>query len=169
MRLPQVDKERKLERSHKAGFSRPALCPSKVNLMPNQPLGIVNRPQLGGYVETRCGKCKLDREHIIAALDDKGGIARVECLTCRSNHIYRERKTTTRTTSGRTSTRGTKKDSASAVEPTGPPRAYSMQERFAVGDRVEHQKFGQGVVVEVRASKIDVKFGRELKTLIHAG
>ena len=50
--------------------------------MPNQPLGIVTRPQLGGDVETRCGKCKLDREHIIAALDDKGGIARVECLTC---------------------------------------------------------------------------------------
>jgi heat shock protein HspQ len=44
-----------------------------------------------------------------------------------------------------------------------------MQERFAIGDRVEHQKFGQGVVIDVRASKIDVKFGRELKTLIHAG
>ena len=44
-----------------------------------------------------------------------------------------------------------------------------MQERFAVGDRVEHPKFGQGIVIEVRASKIDVKFGRELKVLIHAG
>ena len=48
--------------------------PFKVKLMPNQPLGIVTRPQLGGYVETRCGKCKLDREHIIAALTDKGEI-----------------------------------------------------------------------------------------------
>ena len=137
--------------------------------MPNQPLGIVTRPQLGGYIETRCGKCKLDREHIIAALDDKGGIARVECLTCRSNHIYRERKVATKTTSGRTTTRGSKKNSASGIESSGPPRPYSMQERFAVGDRLEHQKFGQGVVIEVRASKIDVKFGRELKTLIHGG
>ena len=137
--------------------------------MPNQPLGIVTRPQLGGDVETRCGKCKLDREHIIAALDDKGGIARVECLTCRSNHIYRERKVATKTTSGRTATRGSKKGGASGVESSGPPRAYSMQERFAVGDRLEHQKFGQGIVIEVRASKIDVKFGRELKVLIHGG
>ncbi|HKX32040.1 MAG TPA: hypothetical protein VJ302_30410 [Blastocatellia bacterium] len=44
-----------------------------------------------------------------------------------------------------------------------------MQERFNVGDRVEHPKFGLGVVVEVRSAKIDVKFGREVKTLIHAG
>ena len=40
---------------------------------------------------------------------------------------------------------------------------------FSQGAQVEHQKFGSGVVIEVRASKIDVKFGKELKTLIHAG
>ena len=57
------------------------------------------------------------------------------------------------------------------TEKIGPLRAYSMQERFAAGDRVDHPKFGVGVgvVVEVRAGKIDVKFGREVKTLIHAG
>ena len=135
--------------------------------MATQALGIVKRPQLGGEVETRCGKCKDVREHVIAALKENGEIARVECRTCGSNHIYREAKTTTRSTSTRTTTRGTKKDSA--IESSGPLRPYSMQERFAVGDRLEHQKFGQGVVVEVRASKIDVKFGREMKTLIHAG
>ena len=137
--------------------------------MPNQSLGIVKRPQLGGEVETRCGKCKEIREHVIAALKENGEIARVECLTCRSNHIYREAKTTTRTTSGRTTTRGTKRDGASGSDSVGPLRPYSMQERFFVGDRLEHQKFGLGVVIEVRAGKIDVKFGRELKTLIHGG
>jgi hypothetical protein len=55
------------------------------------------------------------------------------------------------------------------IEKIGPLRAYSMQERFVAGDRVDHPKFGVGVVVEVRAGKIDVKFGREMKTLIHAG
>ncbi|HMV86761.1 MAG TPA: hypothetical protein PLD20_24150 [Blastocatellia bacterium] len=134
--------------------------------MLNQSLGIVKRPQLGGDVETRCGRCKENREHVIAALDDKGEIARVECRTCGSNHIYRAAKTTTKTASSRT-VRSTRKDPV--VESTGPARAYSMQTRFAVGDRLEHQKFGLGVVVEVRASKIDVKFGKELKTLIHAG
>src|SRR5215210_2849187 len=124
--------------------------------MPNQALGIVKRPQLGGEVETKCGKCKEVREHVIAALKENGEIARVECRTCGSNHIYREQKTaTTRTTSGRTTTRGTRKD-GSGSDTAGPLRAYSMQERFAVGDRLDHQKFGQGIVIEVRASKIDV-------------
>jgi hypothetical protein len=56
-----------------------------------------------------------------------------------------------------------------AIENNGPLRAYSMQTKFAAGDRVDHPKFGIGVVVEVRESKIDVKFGREVKVLIHAG
>lgn len=43
-----------------------------------------------------------------------------------------------------------------------------MQDRFAAGDQIEHPKFGKGTVVEVRSGKIDVKFGREMKTLIHA-
>lgn len=136
--------------------------------MLNQSLGIVKRTQVGGDVEAYCGKCKEMREHVIAALDDKGGIARVECRTCQSNHIYRERKTATKTASTR-APRGSKKDAAAAIEAVGPLRPYSMQARFAVGDRLEHQKFGLGVVIEVRASKIDVKFGKELKTLIHAG
>ena len=130
-------------------------------------LGIVKRPQLGGDVDAYCGKCKEIREHVIAALSPQGVIERVQCRTCQSNHLYRSRPT--KTPSTRTSTRGTKKDSLSALEETGPLRSYSMQERFAVGDRVEHPKFGLGVVVDVRSGKIDVKFGREVKTLIHAG
>jgi len=130
-------------------------------------LGIVKRSQVGGDVDTYCGKCKETREHVIAAVNADGSIGRVECRTCHSNHIYRERGA--RTTTTRSSTRGAKKESGSAIEDVGPLRAYSMQERFAAGDRVDHPKFGVGVVVEVRAGKIDVKFGRELKTLVHAG
>src|SRR5215813_11438667 len=134
-------------------------------------LGIVKRPQLGGDVDAYCGKCKEVREHVIAALNPDSSIGRVECRTCHSNHIFRERstRTTGKTTTTRSSTRGAKKESDSVIEEAGPLRAYSMQERFAAGDRVDHPKFGVGVVVEVRAGKIDVKFGRELKTLIHAG
>jgi len=130
-------------------------------------LGIVKRSQVGGDVDTYCGKCKETREHVIAAVNADGSIGRVECRTCRSNHIYRERSA--RTTTTRSSTRGAKKESGSVLDEVGPLRAYSMQERFAAGDRVDHPKFGVGLVVEVRAGKIDVKFGREVKTLVHAG
>jgi hypothetical protein len=131
------------------------------------PLGIIKRPQLGGDVEAYCGKCKEIREHVIAALKGPDKIERVQCRTCQSNHLYRERQPQTASTRG--ATRASKKDSPRTVEGNGPLRAYSMQERFDVGDRVEHPKFGLGVVVEVRSVKIDVKFGRDMKTLIHAG
>lgn len=133
--------------------------------MQKDSLGIVKRPQLGGDIDAYCGKCKEVREHVIAALSPSGQVERVQCRTCQGNHMYRERKSTTT----RTTTRASKKETDSVVVPLGPPHAYSMHEKFAVGDRIEHPKFGSGVVVEVRASKIDVKFGRELKTLIHAG
>jgi hypothetical protein len=130
-------------------------------------LGIVKRPQLGGDVDAYCGKCKVIREHVIAALSAEGKIERVQCRTCQSNHLYRERQS--RTASSRTTARASKKDLLHPSQQNGPLRAYSMQERFSVGDRVEHPKFGLGLVVEVRSGKIDVKFGREVKTLIHAG
>ncbi len=130
-------------------------------------LGIVKRPQLGGDVDAYCGKCKVIREHVIAALGAEGKIERVQCRTCQSNHLYREHQS--RTPSSRTTARASKKDLLYPSQKSGPLRAYSMQERFSVGDRVEHPKFGLGLVVEVRSGKIDVKFGREVKTLIHAG
>src|SRR5262249_14204515 len=137
-----------------------------INVMMKNSLGIVKRSQLGGDVDAYCGKCKETREHVIAALSPKGVIERVQCRTCQSNHLYREKQA--KSPSTRTSTRASKKDAFSMGD-DGPLRAYSMQEKFSIGDRVEHPKFGLGLVVEVRSGKIDVKFGRELKTLIHAG
>jgi hypothetical protein len=126
-------------------------------------LGIVKKPILGGDVDTYCGRCKETREHAIAALSPQGGIERVQCRTCHNNHLYREKQdkpTRSRATSERRTT-------STASEPVGPTRRYSMQEHFRTGDRIEHPKFGLGVVMEERSGKIDVKFGREMKTLIN--
>ena len=131
-------------------------------------LGIVKRAQLGGDIEAYCGRCKDMREHVIAALNDATGeIKRVQCRTCQSNHLYREKKTATRTTRTRVGGTTSRKSVAELESTAGPARAYSMQDRFKVGDRIEHPKFGLGLVVEERNGKIDVKFGRELKTLIN--
>lgn len=135
-------------------------------------LGIVKQPKLGDDVEVRCGRCKDVREHVVAALTPQGAIERVQCRTCGSNHKYREKKTTTtKTASTRTrSASGTtsRKTLAELEQNAGPARDYSMQTRFKVGDRINHPKFGTGLVVEERSGKIDVKFGREVKTLIHS-
>ncbi len=124
-------------------------------------IGIVKKLRPGDDIDTYCGKCKEEREHAIVALNTQGGIERVQCRTCQSNHLFRAPKTSTRT-------RSTKEKNAPVVE-TGPARAYSMQTRFRVGERISHPKFGLGTVIDERYGKIDVRFGKELRTLIHAG
>jgi hypothetical protein len=134
--------------------------------MLKETLGIVKRHQVGGEVETRCGKCKENRSHTIVALKEgTDEIARVQCGFCNSNHIYRPAKV--KTASTRTTSRGTKTKKDALAESSGPPRPYSMQDKFAIGDRLEHPKFGAGIVMDVRSGKIDVKFGREMRTLVH--
>lgn len=128
-------------------------------------LGIVKRPQLGGDVDDYCSKCKEIREHVIAVLNSQGEIVKVQCRTCGSNHIYRKKQV--KATPTRTTKSGTTRKSSATPVGDGPLRPFSIKDKYSVGDRIDHSKFGLGVVVDVRLTKIDVKFGKELKVLIH--
>jgi hypothetical protein len=44
---------------------------------------------------------------------------------------------------------------------------YSVKTRFAVGDIIDHSKFGPGIVEKVVDDKIEVVFRHEIKTLVH--
>jgi hypothetical protein len=98
------------------------------------------------------------------ALNSGGKPERVTCLTCQSTHLYRDRQTDVKKAKAK-SVRQHAVRSISLAE----ARAYSPQERYAAGDVVSHPKFGLGEVLEARAGKIDVKFGGEQRTLLHAG
>jgi hypothetical protein len=128
-------------------------------------IGIVKNLRPGDDIDTRCGKCKEMRVHAIVTLKPTGDIERVQCRTCYSNHLYRESRPAAKRVS---SSSASSKRGSSAVVPTGPAQPYSMQQRFHVGDQITHPTFGLGTVVEERQGKIDVRFGRETRTLIHA-
>ncbi len=51
---------------------------------------------------------------------------------------------------------------------TGPAKPYRASARFAVGDTIEHPKFGLGSVLLIVDSKIDVRFADATRTLVHA-
>lgn len=125
-------------------------------------LGVVKKLQTGDDVNTYCGRCKDEREHVITALKSDGSVERVQCRTCESQHLYRAVK------SAATKTRAVREKAATLAE-TGPAREYSMQSKFSLGDRIIHPKFGIGIVADLRQGKIEVKFGREVRVLIHAG
>lgn len=131
-------------------------------------IGIVKRLRPGDDVDAQCGKCKDIRTHVIIAVDTHGKIERVQCRTCQGTHNYRNPvKEPKRATS--TSTRSSSRASGASAVPTGPTKVYSPQQSFQIGDQISHPTFGLGYITDVRATKIDVKFGRESKTLIHAG
>ena len=46
-------------------------------------------------------------------------------------------------------------------------RTYSPSQTFAVGELVEHPKFGRGTVVACKAQRVDVEFPDGVITLVH--
>lgn len=132
---------------------------------------MLKRIRLGDDVQAYCGRCKEERMHQVVALHSDNRIESVTCNYCRTSHRYRDPEAITvakprRTTRPRATTTANKNNPTPADRPA---RAYSPREVYAAGDRVAHPTFGQGNVVEVRQGKIDVRFGREMRTLLHAG
>ena len=128
---------------------------------------MLKRIRLGDDVRAYCGRCKEERMHQVVALHSENRIERITCNYCQSTHRYRDPEAKTavkpRTASARTA------EARTRTITDRPARTYSPQEIYAAGDNITHPKFGQGNVVEARAGKIDVRFGRETRTLLHAG
>ncbi len=132
---------------------------------------------VGADVASICRKCG-DAWHVIVASVD-GKIAKVQCKGCGGTHRFRappgasEAKPAKATRKKAVSKASKSKTRVKKViveaDMTRPIRAYSMRETYTTGDRIEHPKFGEGVV-ETTASpiKIEVHFAEGSRTLIHA-
>ncbi len=142
--------------------------------------GIIKRARPGDEVSVYCGRCKEERRHQVVALGTGGGIEQVICGTCHGSHRYRERSAVlpavpTSQVSKMPKPSGTAHPLGGRVSPTGLPsgryveRAYSSSEVYAAGQYIAHARFGTGRVIMARAGKVDVQFGGEIRTLIHAG
>ena len=51
--------------------------------------------------------------------------------------------------------------------PERPIRSYAASQTFAVGELVEHPKFGVGTVLSLMASRVDIEFPDGKYTLVH--
>lgn len=131
---------------------------------------------VGKDVLSYCSKCKLNLAHMIVAMKDSVHIAKVKCNTCNTMHAYKDpsnsskqSKTRTRKTSATPSKVISVADlwmeKMSNTKKKSTP--YAMDEKFVVGDVIDHVKFGPGIVEKVVDDKIDVIFRHEIKTLVH--
>jgi hypothetical protein len=138
----------------------------------------------GGEVDAYCTKCRMDLNHRIVAMEG-ARIARVECLTCRTQHNYRRPQSAISPLAKDKVTRARREASEAAPQSrsrAGGPRkqweqaiagkapgdftAYNIAASFALGQLVRHKKFGDGVVSQViDANKVEVLFEDGAKLL----
>lgn len=135
-----------------------------------------------------CGKCG-DTWHVIVALDGTK-VTKVQCKFCQGYHRYKRspndpaaataapaaapKRTATRTASGKKTTKkvaAPRRAEAPLIDPNLdlPVRDYAMSETYQTGERIEHPKFGQGVVESFPSpGKMNVFFEDGRRTLAYA-
>jgi len=142
--------------------------------------------KVAGEVDSFCTKCRLVLNHRIVSMK-VGKAYQVECLTCRSTHLWRptapgekpaasggaSRPARASTAAGPRSTRVTAAmrqeqawEKAIAGHGVSEFKSYNVGGSFREGELLKHKKFGDGVVTRViDAHKVAVLFKDEEKTL----
>ncbi len=121
----------------------------------------------GDNIASVCTKCNMVLDHIVVAMDGET-IVKVKCRTCGSAHRYRKPGSEigavkkTRTSRRKEPSRPTPEALWAAclaeAEARGRERTYDIGGRYRVGDIVNHQVFGKGVVRKIYLHKCDVLF-----------
>jgi hypothetical protein len=118
---------------------------------------------VGQNIDSYCGKCKLNLDHTIMVMDGET-MARVRCKSCGSSHKFRSplelqkvRKPRVKKDIGDEATAQSIWE-AGLAEAKGNEGVYSMVVKYRIGDIVNHQTFGKGVVMKVYPNKCDILF-----------
>jgi hypothetical protein len=124
---------------------------------------MLEKNSVGQNINSYCGKCKLNLDHTVMAMDGEA-ISKVRCKSCGGSHKFRSpldakkvRKPRAKKGAGEIATAEIIW-AAGLAEAKGKERDYSMAAKYRVGDVVNHQTFGKGVVVKLYANKCDMLF-----------
>ncbi len=129
-----------------------------------------------------CTSCKMDLAHTVVAM--KGDrIAKVECKTCKKIHVYKAPKGITEPTAAKPKKERAKKGAAAAASSIeaeweklmtahkdAPFKSYTTKGQFALGDKIKHPSFGDGIVGRlIFPNKVEVIFQTNVRVLISGG
>jgi len=124
---------------------------------------MVEKILVGQNIDSYCGKCKLSLEHTIMVME-REVISKVRCKSCGSSHKFRSpldaqkvRKPRAKKGAGEAATTEIIWE-AGLAEAKGKERDYSMSSKYCIGDIVNHQTFGKGIVMKLYANKCDMLF-----------
>jgi len=130
---------------------------------------------VGQDIEDICTRCGDTWHVVVAKVGER--VIKVVCKLCGSQHNYRG-ESSSGSTAGSSSSWGASRrrrttkravvtpPPAPTFDPSKPPRAYSPQGTYAVGERIVHPSFGTGVVAGTPGpGKVDVVFPAGNRTL----
>jgi len=125
--------------------------------------------EVGADIDNKCGKCGDGAHLIVSMVNDR--IGKVECKQCGAQHRHRLTDAEKKMKPAKRASRR-----ATPSEPTGPLvepdlsrpiRTYQTSEVYSVGDRIDHQSFGTGIIERVMSpSKVQVYFSDGQKMLL---
>ena len=106
---------------------------------------------VGERTEKLCAVCNVERGHIVASINKRGQINRVDCPKCGTRSAF-------------------KRSAATAPQRTaqsGSP--YDKMQTYRTGQIMAHPTYGEGEVTAViEPQKIDVLFADRVRRLIHS-
>jgi uncharacterized Zn finger protein len=117
----------------------------------------------GKNIVSYCGKCKQSREHTIMTMDGET-IDKVRCQDCGSMHKFSDPLATQKGRKPRAKKGVGESETAEIIWQAGLAEAkgkecdYSMASKYRIGDIVNHQTFGKGVVMKLYVNKCDMLF-----------
>ncbi len=117
----------------------------------------------GKTIGSYCGKCKANRDHTITTMDGET-IVKVRCKMCGSMHKFKSPLDAQKVRRPRVKKYAGEVAAAELVweaglaEAKGKERDYSMASKYRIGDIVNHQTFGKGIVMKLYANKCDMLF-----------
>lgn len=136
-------------------------------------------PAVATKVHTFCKKCDADRYHVVLAHTNETS-AKVQCEICSAKKTYKLESSAPkakRAVTGAAATRKAQSAEAkrsahrteyeSLLDKSKGNGAYSIRGEFTLNFKIEHSKFGVGIVKSVFPDKIEVVFEDEVRMLVH--
>jgi hypothetical protein len=145
--------------------------------------------RVAGEVDSWCTRCRLVLNHRIVSMKNAKA-HQVECLTCRTTHLWRPNAPGEKPAASSTGGERTRASGSAASGTARTPRVtaavrheqtwekalngravndfkpYNVTANFHEGDLVRHKKFGDGVVTRViDLHKVEILFRDEARTL----
>lgn len=137
-------------------------------------------PAVAKTVYIPCKKCEADRYHVVVA-HKSATSAKVKCEICGSQKTYSLPKAQARKP-GNTNIGARRKAAAAEARRTahldeynrllsenekGEVKSYNMKSCFELNSKLQHPKFGLGVIRMALSDKIEVVFEDEVRSLVH--